>query len=324
MTEKGIRIVFMGTPEFAVASLRALYEEGFDIAAVVTAPDRPAGRGRKLTASPVKEYAMEKNIPVLQPEKLRDPGFISQLKTVDATLFVVVAFRMLPEEVWSLPQMGTFNLHASLLPQYRGAAPINHAVINGETITGVTTFMIDREIDTGKILLQQKESILPDDNAGTLHDRLMITGAELVIRTVKGLAAGTLSPASQKVTEDMILRKAPKIYPPDTVINWHNSATKVLNLIRGLSPYPCAVTTIISGTRSIRLKVYSAQTAEKQQGDPGSIITLGNRLLVICGEGCLEILSLQAEGRKRMDSVEFLRGFSLHGWSVDMEDTTVA
>jgi len=238
MIEALPRIVFMGTPWFAVASLRALHENGYPVVCVVTVPDKPAGRGRKIATSPVKDYALANGLPVLQPEKLRDNGFVSTLKNLQADIFVVVAFRMLPEEVWSIPPSGTFNLHASLLPQYRGAAPINHAIFNGETKTGVTTFLIDREIDTGNILLSEGTEILPADNAGSLHDRLMTIGAGLVVETVKGLYHGKLKPVPQLSEPGVILHSAPKILPSDTLIDWKEPAVRIHNKIRGLSPFP--------------------------------------------------------------------------------------
>jgi methionyl-tRNA formyltransferase len=308
----------MGTPEFAVASLNALYETGVDIAAVVTAPDRPCGRGRKITFSPVKKYAMDHRLTLFQPEKLRDPEFISALRDINADLFVVVAFRMLPEEVWSMPRLGTFNLHASLLPQYRGAAPINHAIINGETMTGVTTFLIDEDIDTGMILLSRETAILPDETAGSLHDRLMETGARLVVETARGLAAGSLKPAPQEKMDDTMLKPAPKISPADMVIRWEKIAENIHNLIRGLSPCPGANTMLRKEGRSLRLKILDSTINYEITGNiPGTlIVTEKSRLMVACGKDTLEILSLIPEGRKRMSAAEFLRGFDLSGWEM--------
>jgi methionyl-tRNA formyltransferase len=308
----------MGTPEFAVASLNALYETGVDIAAVITAPDRPCGRGRKITFSPVKKYAMDHRLTLFQPEKLRDPEFISALRDINADLFVVVAFRMLPEEVWSMPRLGTFNLHASLLPQYRGAAPINHAIINGETMTGVTTFLIDEDIDTGMILLSRETAILPDETAGSLHDRLMETGARLVVETARGLAAGSLKPAPQEKMDDTMLKPAPKISPADMVIRWEKIAENIHNLIRGLSPCPGANTMLRKEGRSLRLKILDSTINYEITGNiPGTlIVTEKSRLMVACGKDTLEILSLIPEGRKRMSAAEFLRGFDLSGWEM--------
>ncbi|HMT67292.1 MAG TPA: methionyl-tRNA formyltransferase, partial [Bacteroidales bacterium] len=288
------------------------------IAAVITAPDRPCGRGRKITFSPVKKYAMDHRLTLFQPEKLRDPEFISALRDINADLFVVVAFRMLPEEVWSMPRLGTFNLHASLLPQYRGAAPINHAIINGETMTGVTTFLIDEDIDTGMILLSRETAILPDETAGSLHDRLMETGARLVVETARGLAAGSLKPAPQEKMDDTMLKPAPKISPADMVIRWEKIAENIHNLIRGLSPCPGANTMLRKEGRSLRLKILDSTINYEITGNiPGTlIVTEKSRLMVACGKDTLEILSLIPEGRKRMSAAEFLRGFDLSGWEM--------
>ena len=308
----------MGTPEFAVASLKALHESGCYIAAVVTVPDRPAGRGRKLTFSPVKEYALENRLTLLQPEKLRDPEFIVALKDLNAEIFAVVAFRMLPEAVWTIPPKGTFNLHASLLPQYRGAAPINHAVINGETSTGVTTFLIDKEIDTGMILLSRETVILPDETAGSLHDRLMVLGAELTVETAEGLSSGSLKPIPQKSIATDHLKPAPKIFPADTVIEWKKPATQVHNLIRGLSPYPGATAILKKDGNIFRIKILGSKPCEDTEASvPGVVQVIEkSRLVVSCGEGCVEITNLIPEGRKRMRAAEFLRGFDPAGWEL--------
>ena len=317
----------MGTPEFAVASLKALHDSGCDIAAVVTVPERPAGRGRKMTFSPVKDYALDNKLQLLQPEKLRDPEFISKLKGLNADIFVVVAFRMLPEAVWSIPPMGTFNLHASLLPQYRGAAPINHAIINGETRTGVTTFLIDKEIDNGMILLSLEAEISPYDTAGSLHDRLMLTGAALTVDTVDGLFTRSLKPKPQNSVAGEQLKPAPKIFPADTVIDWKKPAEQVHNLIRGLSPYPGATTTLRKGDNLIRLKVLGSNLSFDSRGNdqknsqpgifPGRLTIMEkSRLIVSCSEGSVEITSVVPEGRKRMSAAEFLRGFDPAGWEL--------
>lgn len=317
MTEPLPRIVFMGTTEFAVASLRALHDAGSGIAAVVTAPDRPAGRGRNIVFTPVKQYALEHKLSLLQPERLREPGFIQSLKDLHADIFIVVAFRMLPEEVWSIPSLGTFNLHASLLPQYRGAAPINHAIINGEKITGVTTFLIDREIDTGQILLSRPADILPEDNAGSLHDRLMEMGASLVIETTKGLFAGKLKPVPQKVKPGEVLKPAPKIFPADTILNWREQAVYVHNRIRGLSPTPGALATIRSGDRTMRLKILESKVMSDVKTIPGTMIVAEkSRLLISCVNGAIEVFEIQPEGRRRMTASEFLRGFDPAGWEL--------
>jgi len=317
MTEALPRIVFMGTPEFAVASLRALHEAGFGIAGVVTAPDRPAGRGRKITFTPVKEYALSHNLMLMQPERLRNPEFIETLRNLRAEMFIVVAFRMIPEEVWALPPFGTFNLHASLLPQYRGAAPINHAIINGETRTGVTTFLIDKEIDTGQILLARETEIFPEEVAGSLHDRLMELGSSLVIETAKRLYRRDLIPVPQTVTPGEILMPAPRIYPADTIIDWREPAVKIHNRIRGLSPYPGAVTTLHSGDSSMRLKIFESRVRDNINTIPGTmIVEEKHRLMISCVNGAIEVLSLQPEGRRRMTSSEFLRGFDPEGWEL--------
>lgn len=240
MSSKDLRILFLGTPEFAAVSLRHLVEAGYNVAAVVTAPDKPAGRGQKVRESDVKRYAVEAGLPVLQPEKLRDPAFLDHLRALDIDLGIVIAFRMLPELVWSMPRLGTFNLHASLLPQYRGAAPINRAIINGETTTGLTTFMLNAEIDKGDIIGRVEMPIRPDDNAGTLHDRLMEAGKELVALTVDRIAAGNVTPLRQFDIPEETLRPAPKIFKDDCRVDWTERGKKIADLIRGLAPYPAA------------------------------------------------------------------------------------
>ncbi|MFC3197409.1 methionyl-tRNA formyltransferase [Parapedobacter deserti] len=302
-----MRIVFMGTPEFAVRSLAALLDAGEEIVAVVTAPDKPAGRGQRLQQPAVKQYAMAHGLPVLQPEKLRNADFLSALASCRADLQVVVAFRMLPEVVWNMPPLGTINLHASLLPQYRGAAPINHAIINGETISGVTTFRLQHEIDTGNILFSEKVAIGPDDTAGDLHDKLMVTGADLLVKTVKAIAAGEIDPVPQEHLEaGTILKHAPKIYKEDCLIDWSRPVDEVHNLIRGLSPYPTAHT-VLDGKM---LKIFSAtkETATAPY-TPGTPYTDGVSFLrFACLDGCIAVNELQLEGKKRMDVAPFLRG----------------
>ena len=258
------KILFMGTPEFAVASLDALRTGGFNLAGVVTSPDKPAGRGRKLRISAVKDYALRHNLRVLQPEKMKDPEFLGEINTIQPDLIIVVAFRMLPQQVWGLPSLGTINLHASLLPQYRGAAPINWAIMNGEKETGVTTFFIDKEIDTGKIILQRNTPILDDDYAGTLHDRLMRMGADLLIETIHLVFFGNPPMVSQSVLTQKAgeLKTAPRIYPEDCRIEWDRPVSEVYNHIRGLSPYPTAWTRLFAGGQAKVLKVY---TADKTQ-----------------------------------------------------------
>jgi methionyl-tRNA formyltransferase len=305
---KDLRIVFMGTPEFAVASLQILLENAWNVVAVVTAPDKPQGRGQKLIPSPVKEKAMEFGIPVLQPTNLKSPEFLAELAAFHADLQIVVAFRMLPQVVWSLPPLGTFNLHASLLPNYRGAAPINWAIINGETETGITTFFLKHEIDTGSIIFQEKEPIFPDDNVGSLYARLMEKGANLVLKTVEAIAAGQTRPIPQD--ESIAKHHAPKIFKETCEIDWRRPAVDIHNLVRGLSPYPAAWT-IIEGKV---LKIFKTQIVGKDMENfpTGQFFTDGKTKLVFqTGNGSLDVLELQLEGKKRMQIEEFLRGNKL-------------
>lgn len=305
-----MRIVFMGTPDFAVASLKALIENGENVVGVVTAPDRPAGRGQKLRESAVKAFAVAHKIPVMQPEKLRDKNFLEQLANLKADLQVVVAFRMLPEIVWDMPVHGTINVHASLLPQYRGAAPINHAIINGETETGVTTFRLNHEIDTGEILLSKKMKIEPSDNVGTLHDKLMQLGAQALIETVQGIKSNNIKPIDQNTLIDKLeLKAAPKIFKEDCLINWEKTCDAILHLIRGLSPYPGAYTFVNNKT----LKIFNADILNETHGQtPGSYISDGKTFLrFACKDGYINVSELQIEGKKRMKIDEFLRGNKL-------------
>jgi methionyl-tRNA formyltransferase len=311
---KNLRIVFMGTPEFAVESLKALVENGYQVVGVITAPDKPAGRGLKVTETAVKQYAVHQGIPVLQPEKLKNTEFLEQLAGLKPDLQVIVAFRMLPEVVWNLPPLGTFNLHASLLPQYRGAAPLNWAIINGETETGLTTFLLDQEIDTGKILLQEKESIAPDDTVGDLHDRMMAKGARLVMKTVDALAEGNVQPVRQ---DDLHipspeLKPAPKLTRETIRINWKQPGERIRNLVRGLSPYPVAWTILhnISSGQETELKIFFAQSENSLITEkPGTLRSDGkNFLKVACADGWISITDLQLAGKKRMRVEEFLRG----------------
>jgi len=302
-----LRIVFMGTPGFAVASLKALVDAGANVVAVVTAPDKPAGRGMQLHSSAVKQYAIENHLPVLQPEKLKNPEFLDALAAYKADLQIVVAFRMLPELVWNMPRLGTLNVHASLLPQYRGAAPINWAIINGEKESGVTTFRLKHEIDTGNILLQQKVTIEPNDNAGTMHDKLMEAGATLLIKTVKGLAEGTITEVPQAEIATSQLKHAPKIFKEHTLIDWSKTVEQIHNLIRGLSPIPAAYT-LLAGKS---VKIYSSHTELATANKTiGEFDTDGKTYLrFAASDGWLYIDELQQEGKKRMDTVSFLRGF---------------
>jgi methionyl-tRNA formyltransferase len=311
MEKQDLRIVYMGTPEFAVAPLQSLLNAGYNIVAVVTMPDKPAGRGMKLQASPVKQFALEHNIPVMQPERLKDETFLAELRAVAADLQIVVAFRMLPEAVWRMPRLGTFNLHASLLPQYRGAAPINWAVINGETETGVTTFFLQHAIDTGEIIFQQHTPIGPDDNAGTVHDRLMLLGAELVVRTVDAIVAGNVHPVPQ-ASDDITLRPAPKIFREMCQIDWLRPASQVHNFIRGLAPYPAAWAELSIGGTPLTVKIFDTRIIRKSHRlAPGTVCTDGRSLQVAATDGLIDILSLQLPGRKRLSIDEVLRGLHL-------------
>lgn len=303
-----MRIIFLGTPDFAVASLNALIQHKFDVVAVVTAPDKPAGRGMKLQQSAVKKYALEHNIPVLQPEKLKDPNFLDELKSFQADLQVVVAFRMLPEVVWNMPPLGTINVHASLLPNYRGAAPINWAIIRGEKMTGVTTFKLLHQIDTGHILLQQAVDINETDNAGTLHDKLMLAGAELLIQTIDKLVAGELEEIPQNLTDESI-QHAPKIYTETCQINWNNPAKEIQQLIRGLSPYPGAFTFILNK----KMKIFSAEIIQTTENKSIGEYATDNKtyLHMYASDGAINILELQPEGKTRMTVQDYLRGNKL-------------
>jgi methionyl-tRNA formyltransferase len=297
----------MGSPDFAVASLRALFENGFHIVAVVTAPDKPAGRGLKLSDSAVKRYAIQKKIPVLQPVRLKDAVFLEQLKSFKPDVQVVVAFRMLPEVVWSMPPLGTINLHGSLLPQYRGAAPINRAIMNGENKTGVTTFKLQQEIDTGNILLMEEIFIGPDETAGELHDRMKDIGARLVIKTIRGMMDGTLQEKPQPIVDPAVLKTAPKIFATDCEIQWENPVQKIYNQIRGLSPFPGAFTFLDSKN----CKIFRSHIEKSNRlNNAGKMESDGKTWLRFSGsDGYLYIDELQLEGRKRMETGDFLRGY---------------
>lgn len=301
------RIVFMGTPEFAVASLDAILRAGYPIAGVVTAPDKPAGRGMQLTESAVKKYALENGLSILQPEKLKAPAFLEQLQTLAADLQIVVAFRMLPEVVWNMPPMGTVNLHGSLLPQYRGAAPINWAVINGEKETGVTTFKLQQDIDTGNILLQERFPIGATETAGDVHDRMKTIGARLLVRTIEALAAGTLTAIPQENPAN--LKHAPKIFTETCRIDWNKPTGEIYNLIRGLSPFPTAFTELDGKF----LKVFRAEKDNSSPGiAPGEAQTDQKSYLRFAGaDGYINVTELQMEGKKRMKTADFLRGYKL-------------
>lgn len=316
MDKKSLRILFMGTPDFAVESLKSLVENGYNVVGVVTMPDKPAGRGYKLQPSPVKQYALLQGVPVLQPERLKDEEFLNELKKLKVDLQVVVAFRMLPEVVWNMPPKGTFNLHSSLLPQYRGAAPINWAIINGEKETGVTTFFLSHEIDTGKIIFQEKTAIDDTDNAGTLHDRLMVMGAHLVLKSVDAILEENLRPIPQDslFKDASELKSAPKIFKEDCLIDWNRPVREIYNHIRGLSPYPAAWTELLTdeNEEKLRFKLFAGKAIEGKTHvlPTGSIITNNkNYLDVTTKDGIFRITKLQLTGKKRMAITDFLNGY---------------
>jgi len=302
---RDLRIIYMGTPEFAVPSLDIIVENGFNVVAVITAPDKPKGRGQKLMTSAVKDAAVKNDIPVLQPTNLKSPEFIEELKSYNANLQIVVAFRMLPEVVWDMPEIGTFNLHASLLPQYRGAAPINWAIINGEKETGVTTFFLKHKIDTGNIIFQKKESIKAEDTVGDLYERLMNKGAQLVLKTVEAIAKDDYPELPQNLDQE--IKEAPKIFRETCEINWDQPTTVVYNFIRGLSPYPAAWTTLDGKN----LKLFKVRKGESK-GKRGSYETDNKSYLrFYTSDGSIEIDQLQLQGKKRMNIEDFLRGYNL-------------
>lgn len=317
MTKEELRIIYMGTPDFAVEPLKLLVAGGYNIVGVVTMSDKPVGRHQTdLTASPVKQYAISQGLKVLQPEKLKNPEFLEELKSLKADLQIVVAFRMLPEAVWAMPRLGTFNLHAALLPQYRGAAPINWAIINGDTQTGITTFFLDQEIDTGNVIQRVPVPILDTDNAEDVHDKLMVLGANLVIETVDNILADNIKPISQsELVTDEPLRPAPKIFKETCRINWSKGVKSTYDFIRGLSPYPAAWTEMEYANRRNVLKIYAA---EKEFCEPeyptGTLTTNGrNELKVALSDGYLHLKTLQLAGKKRMEVTDFLRGFHAEG-----------
>lgn len=315
MDKKSLRIVFLGTPDFAVESLDVLVKGGYDIVGVVTMPDKIGGRGHKVIESPVKLYAMEHSLPVMQPVNLKDPEFVEQLRSLNADLQIVIAFRMLPEVVWSMPRLGTFNLHASLLPKYRGAAPINRAVMNGETETGVTTFFLKHEIDTGDIIQQVAVPINIDDDVEAVHDRLMHLGAKLVIETVDAILDGSVKPIAQDklLTKGIEPTPAPKIFKDDCKIDWSRNAIDVYNHIRGLSPYPAAWSAFVGGDGAEhQFKVFKTSLPITGSVNyPGEIKYDKHTIKIACADAWLEVLSLQLSGKRRMETDEFLRGFNL-------------
>lgn len=316
MTKEELRIVYMGTPDFAVESLKALVEGGYNVVGVVTMPDKPIGRhGSVLQASPVKQYAIEKGLKVLQPVKLKDEAFVEELRSLNADLQIVVAFRMLPEVVWNMPRLGTFNLHASLLPQYRGAAPINWAVINGDTETGITTFFLQHEIDTGRVIQQVKVPISDTDNVGDVHDRLMMLGGQLVVETVDNIINGTVTSVEQDdmLAEGENLRPAPKIFHDTCRIDWKGMNMKqIYDFIRGLSPYPAAWTELVNGDKVLSVKIFEAEKipADSSQYNRGAILTDGKlEVKVAVDGGYVRVKTMQIAGKKKMQTEEFLRGY---------------
>jgi len=317
MEKEALRIIFMGTPAFAVESLRALVENGYHVVGVITMPDKPVGRGYQLQPSAVKQYALEKGLTVLQPVKMKEEAFLEQLSALKADLQIVVAFRMLPEVVWSMPPKGTFNLHSSLLPQYRGAAPINWAIINGEKETGVTTFFLSHEIDTGRIIFQEKTKISDSDNAETLHDRLMVMGARLVIQTVDAILSDTVESVPQDacMVIPSELKPAPKIFKETCRIVWEKTAPEIHNFIRGLSPYPAAWTELPLGANEepLRFKLFASELIDDQAEElPAGILRTDNRtyLDVAVKNGFIRITDIQLSGKKRMKTIDFLNGYS--------------
>lgn len=307
----------MGTPDFAVASLEILVKNNYNIVGVVTAPDKPAGRGQQLQQSAVKKYALEKGLHILQPEKLKSAEFLEELRALKADLQIVVAFRMLPEAVWSMPPLGTFNLHGSLLPQYRGAAPINWAVINGEKETGVTTFFLKHEIDTGRVIFRERTPIGENETAGEVHDRLMMIGAKLVLKTVKAIESGNYKPTEQdELAKDIELKHAPKIFKEDCRIDWNKTVSEIHNLVRGLSPYPAAWTELLGPDgKAHSLKIFrTTKEISSHSHSTGTVLSDGrNYIKIAAADGYLNITDLQLAGKKRMGAAEFLRGFQLNG-----------
>jgi methionyl-tRNA formyltransferase len=313
MTGKELRIVFMGTPDFAVASLAALIENGYNVVGVVTAPDKPAGRGQKIQQSAVKTYALSKQLTVLQPEKLKDERFLAELRSLEPDLQIIVAFRMLPEAVWKMPRLGTFNLHGSLLPRYRGAAPLNWAIINGDEESGVTTFLLKQEVDTGNILFMEKVFVPQDLTVGELHDRLMVIGAGLVLKTTEALAEGSVIPIPQdQLASDPERLHAPKIFKEDCRIDWHHSSKTIHDKIRGLSPYPTAWTVLEApGRENLSLKLFrTVPEVCHHKEEPGTILSDQRKWMKIAtSDGYVAVMDLQLAGKKRMETGEFLRGF---------------
>lgn len=316
-----MRIIYFGTPEFAASQLEAILAAGYEVAAVVTMPDKPAGRGKKIQFSDVKKTALEHNLPLLQPEKLKNPEFLKELESYQANLFIVVAFRMLPEAVWKMPKYGTFNLHASLLPQYRGAAPINHAIINGETETGLTTFFLNEEIDKGAVIMREKVAIRPDENAGELHDELMILGNKVIVETIRKIEKGEYQTQTQEeLAGDTLLKEAPKIFKDFCYVKWQADCQTAYNHIRGLSPYPAAHATICSEANNrIDLKIYASEIEFRQPSETiGTVITDNKKYMKIAmKDGYLHLTTVQQAGKKAMPTADFLRGQHFEGnWEI--------
>lgn len=314
MNKEDLKIVYMGTPDFAVEPLRRLVEDNYNVVGVVTMPDKPAGRGHKLQFSPVKQFAVDHNLHVMQPEKLKAEEFVNELRSLNADLFIVVAFRMLPEVVWAMPRLGTFNLHGSLLPQYRGAAPLNWAIINGEKRTGITTFFLTHEIDTGKIIDQQVIAIEDSDNVGTIHDKLMVMGGDLVIKTVNAILGGGIKPIPQEelYASESELKPAPKIFKETCHLDFNNPTENIHNLVRGLSPYPAAWANLTAeGKEDVQMKIYETKKEICAHNEaPGTLLTDGKKFLkVATKDGYLHLLQIQVPGKKRLSIEDFLRGF---------------
>lgn len=311
MGAKDLRIVFMGTPEFAVASLQRLVSDGYNVVAVITTPDKPAGRGQKLHESDVKVAARELGLPILQPGRLKAEEFVEAMRALQPDLGIVIAFRMLPEVIWAMPRLGTFNLHASLLPQYRGAAPINWAIINGEEKTGITTFLLNHEIDKGAIINQQEMAILPEDNIGTMYDKLMHAGCDLVVDTVEKIASGNYTPIEQMHIDESTLKPAPKIFKEDCRIDWSWEGRRIVNFVRGLSPYPAAWATMYKqGAEVGSAKIFEVTFTPKESADiPGTIYSdMKEKIEVRCADGVIHIHSMQMAGKRRMTNRELLLG----------------
>ena len=321
MSKSNLRIIFMGTPDFAVDTLKTLIENNYNIVGVITSPDKPAGRGKKIQQSAVKKFAVENKLNILQPTNLKDPNFIEQLRELNADLQVIVAFRMLPEIVWNMPRLGSVNLHASLLPQYRGSAPINWAIINGEKRTGVSTFFLKHKIDSGDIIFQEKILIEETDNFETLHDKLMTVGAELILKTLKAIKEDNFPKVEQQelIKETAELKTAPKIFKQDCKIDWNNELKDIYNFIRGLSPYPAAWTEITSNdNKNFSLKIFkTSPIVEKHSFKAGKILSDNkNYLKIAVKDGFINIEELQLQGKKRLNIKDFLRGFNIENYSI--------